>query len=99
MEFVGLLGLLVAILVLCAIAGAVSLVFWVLFLPFRLLGLVFRGIAMVLFLPILLLVGGGIALAVGIPLLFALALPLLPIVLLVLLAVAVAKAGVRWAAH
>lgn len=99
MVFVGLLGLLVAILVLSAVAGAVSLVFWVLFLPFRLLGLVFRGIGLVLLLPIFIIVGGILALTIGLPLLFALAVPVLPIVLLVLLAVWVAKAGVRWAAH
>ena len=97
----GLLGAaagLAALVVLSALAGAVSLVFWVVTLPFRLLGLVFRGLAFLLFLPFLFLLGGGIVLLIGLPLLFALLVAAGPAILLVLAIVWLAKRGVHRAA-
>ena len=80
----GALGVLVSLAVLGVLAGLVSLVFWVVLLPFRILGLVFRGLAFLLFLPFLLLLGGGIAFLVGIPILLALMVAAAPAVLFVL---------------
>ena len=82
-------------IVLSAVFGVVSLVFWILLFPFRLLGLVFRGMAMLLLLPLLLILGFGLAALVGIPLLIALAVPLLPIALVVAAIVWLARRGMR----
>jgi hypothetical protein len=52
----GLLGLVV--LAVCGLfAAGVSLALWVVFLPFRILGLLFRGVGFLLALPFLLLFG------------------------------------------
>lgn len=63
------------------IAAGVSLVFWILTLPFRILGLVFRGLACLLALPFLLLFGilGVTFLGVGALLFFV---PVVPFLLL-----------------
>ena len=94
----GAIGAFAGLAVLSALAGAVSLVFWVVLLPFRLLGLVFRGIAFLLFLPILLLVGGGIVLVVGLPILLTLLVIAAPAVLFALAIVWLAKKALRRAA-
>jgi len=85
------IGAFAGLAVLSALAGAVSLVFWVVLLPFRLLGLVFRGIAFLLFLPILLLVGGGIVLVVGLPILLTLLVVAAPAILFALAIVWLAR--------
>lgn len=85
--------------VLSAVAGVISLLFWIVLLPFKLLGLVFRGIAMLLLLPLLLLLGLALGAIVGIPLLIALAIPLLPLLLVVAGIVWLARRGMRSAAH
>ena len=74
---------LVGISALGILGSILSLVLWVLFLPFQLLGLVFRGLGVLLALPFLLLVGlFGIAVfGAG---LVAFLLPALPLILLVL---------------
>lgn len=87
----GAVGVLASVIILSALAGVVSLVFWVVLLPFRLLGLVFRGLALLLFLPFLLLLGGGLAFLVGIPILLAVLTAAAPVVLLVLAIVWLAK--------
>jgi len=64
-------------------ASVVSIVCWVLFLPFRILGLVFKGFTALLLLPLLLLalaIGGAF---LGVGLLLAL-LPMLPFALVAL---------------
>jgi hypothetical protein len=58
-------------------------VFWLVLLPFRLLGFAFKALGALLFLPVLLIGGLVIAVLVGIPLLFMALLPALPIALLV----------------
>ncbi len=88
----------VVLVVLSALAGVISLVFWLVLLPFKLLGLVFRGLAALVFLPLLLLLGLVLGVIVGVPLLFALALPLLPIVLLFAGIVWLARRGIHGAA-
>jgi len=87
----GAVGVLASVIILSALAGVVSLVFWVVLMPFRLLGLVFRGLAFLLFLPFLLLLGGGLAFLVGIPILLAVLTAAAPVVLLVLAIVWLAK--------
>jgi hypothetical protein len=75
--------LLVGIAVFGLLGSVLSLVFWVLFLPFHLLGLVFRGLGVLLALPFILLAGlVGIAVFGAGLILFLL--PALPLVLLVL---------------
>ena len=91
----GSIGLLAGLVVLSALAGVVSLVVWVVLLPFRLLGLVFRGLAFVLLIPFLLLLGGGVLLAVGLPLLLVVLVPLAPLLLLVLAVVWLARRNVH----
>jgi hypothetical protein len=91
----GALGALAGLVVLSALLGVVSLVFWVVLLPFRLLGLVFRGIAFLLFLPFLALLGGGIALVIGLPILLTLLVIAAPAVLFALAIVWVAKKTLR----
>ena len=84
LELLGL-GLFIAVaLAVCAILWAlVSLICWVLFLPFKLLGLVFKGLALLLALPFLILAGllGVAVFGAGMVLFF---IPALPLVLLVL---------------
>lgn len=74
----------VVVAVLGAVFGVVALGFWLLLLPFRLLGFVFKALGALLFLPVLLLLGLVIGGLVGIPLLFVLLVPALPVVLIVL---------------
>jgi hypothetical protein len=71
-----------------AMFGLVALIFWVVLLPFRLLGFAFRALGALLFLPLFLVLGLGIGVMVGLPLLFAVLVPALPVVLLV--------AGIWW---
>jgi hypothetical protein len=94
----GAVGVLAGLVVLSALAGVVSLVFWVVLLPFKLLGLVFRGIAFLLFLPFLLLFGGGIVLLVGLPILLTLLVIAAPAVLFALAIVWLAKKTMHRAA-
>jgi hypothetical protein len=63
--------------------AVLSLVCWVILLPFKLLGLVFRGFAFLLALPFLLIVGILAAVVFGTGLLLFM-IPALPFVLLVL---------------
>jgi hypothetical protein len=69
--------------VISALLGVAALVFWVVLLPFRLLGFAFKALGALLFLPVLLVGGLVITALVGIPLLFVALLPALPIALLV----------------
>lgn len=87
----GAVGVLASLVVLSALAGVVSLVFWVVLLPFKLLGFVFRGLAFLLFLPFLLLLGGGIVFLIGLPILLAVLVTAAPAVLLVLALVWLAR--------
>jgi len=80
----------VALAVIGALLGVASLVVWLVLLPFRLVGFVFKMLGALLFLPFLLLGGGLIAAVVGLPLLFVVLLPLAPLVLLI--------AGIWWLA-
>ncbi len=94
----GAVGLLAGLIVMSALAGVVSLVFWVVLLPFRLLGFVFRGLAFLLFLPFLLLLGGGLMFLVGLPILLTVLVAAAPAVLFVLAIVWLAKKTLRRAA-
>lgn len=94
----GAVGLLAGFIVLSALAGVVSLVFWVVLLPFRLLGLVFRGLAFLLFLPFLLVLGGGLVFLIGLPLLLTVLVAAAPAVLFVLAIVWLAKKTMHRAA-
>ena len=99
----GAFGVLAGLVILSALAGVVSLVFWVVLLPFRLLGLVFeglvfKGLALLLFLPFLLLLGGGIVLLVGLPILLTLLVIAAPAVLFALAIVWLAKKAMHRAA-
>jgi len=81
-----------------ALLGVAALVFWVVLLPFRLLGFAFKALGALLFLPALLLGGLVIAALVGIPLLFVALLPALPIALLVAAVWWLTRRGFRAAA-
>jgi hypothetical protein len=72
------------LMVLGVVAATFSLVSWVLLFPFKLLALAFKGLALLVTLPIALLFGafGALVFGVGLVILF---LPALPFVLLVLL--------------
>ena len=94
----GAMGALAGLVILSALAGIVSLVFWVVLLPFRLLGLVFRGIAFLLFLPFLLLLGGGILFVVGLPILLTLLVVAAPAILFAVAIVWLARKTVHRAA-
>lgn len=94
----GAIGLLAGLVILSTLAGVLSLVFWVVLLPFRLLGLVFRGIAFLLLLPFALVLGGGILLVIGLPVLVTLLVLAAPAVLFALAIVWLARRGVRRAA-
>ena len=81
MAFGSLLLVGIAVLgVLCAVA---SLVCWVLFLPFKLLWFVFRGFALLLALPFLLVAGlmGALIFGAGVLIFFLPALPIAAIAL------------------
>lgn len=97
-SLLGAIGLLAGLILLSTLAGVVSLAFWVVLLPFRLLGLVFRGFAFLLFLPFLLLLGGGLLLVIGLPVLLTLLVLAAPVVLFALAIVWLARRGVRRAA-
>ncbi len=88
----------VVIAVVSALFGVAALVFWVVLLPFRLLGFVFKAQGALLFLPVLLVGGLVLGALIGIPLLLAALVPALPIVLLVALVWWLARRGVHSAA-
>ncbi len=88
----------VVIAVVSALFGVAALVFWVVLLPFRLLGFVFKALGALLFLPVLLIGGLVLGALIGIPLLLAALVPALPIVLLVALVWWLARRGVHPAA-
>ena len=94
----GAIGVLAGLVILSALAGVVSLVFWIVLLPFKLLGFVFRGLAFLLFLPFLLLLGGGIVFLVGLPILLAVLATVAPAVLFVLAIVWLARKTLHRAA-
>jgi len=77
--------------VLGLLAAVASLVLWVVFLPFKLLAFVFKGIAALLVAPFLLLLGGVLILAIGFPVLLLCLIPVVPVVLLF--------AGIVWLAR
>ena len=81
--------------VVSALLGVAAILFWVLLLPFRLLGLVFKALGALLFLPALLVGGLVLAALVGIPLLFVALLPALPVVLLIAAVWGLARRGVH----
>ncbi len=91
-----------AALVLLALVGALwglaALVLWIVLLPFRLLALIFKGLAALFFLPFFVLFGIFLAVLIGIPLLLVVLVPALPVLLLVLGIVWLARRGVRHAA-
>lgn len=83
-----LVGLLIAglvamaiVAVLCVLWAIAYLVWWVLFLPFKLLGFAFKGLMFLLLLPVLLVVGAVATAIFGIEIIAA----LLPAALFVLL--------------
>jgi hypothetical protein len=84
--------------VVSALFGVAAMIFWIVLLPFRLLGFAFKALGALLFLPVLLTVGLVIAALVGIPLLLMALLPALPVVLLVAAIWWMAKRGFRPAA-
>jgi len=94
----GAMGLFAGLVVFSVLAGVASLICWVIFLPFRILGLVFRGFAFLLFLPFALLLGGGLFLLVGLPLLVMTLVLAAPAILLGMAIVWLAKRGVSRAA-
>jgi len=96
--FLGAMALFAGLVIFGVLAGVASLICWVIFLPFRLLGLVFRGFAFLLFLPFVLLLGGGIVLLVGLPLILVTLLLAAPAILLGMAIVWLAKRGVSRAA-
>src|SRR5262249_45981509 len=96
--FLSAIAVMASLAVLGVLAGVASLICWVLFLPFRLPGLVFRGLAFLLSLPFALLLGGGLILAIGIPLVATLLLLAAPAILLGVGIVWLAKRAVSRAA-
>lgn len=78
----GVLGF-TALIVFGVLAAVFSLVGWILFLPFKLFGFLFRGVALLLALPFFLLFGGGAALVFGLGI-FMFLIPALPLVLIAL---------------
>ncbi len=88
----------VVLAVVSTLFGAIALVFWLVLLPFRLLGFVFKALGALFLLPILLIFGLLIGTVVGIPLLFVALVPALPVVLLVLAIAWLARRGARSAA-
>ncbi len=98
----GLMALGFAGLVVLALAGflfgAIALVFWLVLLPFRLLGFVFKALGALFLFPFLLVLGLILGALVGLPLLFVVLIPALPVVLLVLAIVWLARRGLRSAA-
>jgi hypothetical protein len=94
----GFAGLIV-VAAICALFGLAALVFWLVLLPFRLLGFAFKALGALLFLPLFLVFGLLLGVVVGVPLLFALLVPALPVVLLVAGIWWLVKRGLAPAAH
>lgn len=82
----------VALAVLGLLWAVASFVCWILFLPFKLLGLAFKGLGLLLMLPFLLIAGvvGALVFGVGV---FAFLLPALPFILVVLAIVWLMRRG------
>lgn len=74
---------LAAFIVIGSLVTVFSLVGWIISLPFRLVGLAFKGLGLLIGLPLLMFAGLIVALVVGVGALLALV-PLLPVILLVL---------------
>lgn len=87
-----------AFVVFGALFAAASMVGWILVLPFRMLGLLFRGVGLLVGLPLLLiaLTVGGLVLGLGAVLAFV---PLLPIALLAAAVVWLVRRAARRPAH
>ncbi len=98
MFFFGWLGMLITMVVLGSLLAAAGVVIWALFLPFRLLGFLFRSLAFLLFLPFTLVIGLGILLVIGLPLLLTVGIFAAPAILLMLGVVWLARRAVRRAA-
>jgi hypothetical protein len=71
-----------ALFVLCVLGSVLSVVGWLVFLPLRLLGFLFRGAAALLVLPLILVFGVGATVVFGFGVLLFLV-PALPLVVLV----------------
>ena len=74
---------LAAFIVIGSLVTVFSMVGWVISLPFRLVGLVFMGLGLLIVLPLLMFAGLIAAIVLGVGALFALV-PLLPAILLVM---------------
>jgi hypothetical protein len=86
---------LVVLAVVSALFGIAALLFWIVLLPFRLLGFAFKALGALLFLPVVLVVGLVAVAVVGVPLLLVALLPAIPLALLVVGIWWLAKRGVR----
>lgn len=84
---------LVALAVVSAIGGLAAVILWLVLLPFRIIGFVFKGLAALLFLPFFLVIGLVLVAVVGLPILLLVLLPALPIVLLFAAIVWLARKG------
>ncbi|TMQ52273.1 MAG: hypothetical protein E6K73_03315 [Candidatus Eisenbacteria bacterium] len=93
----GVLGMAV-LLVFGVLAAVAAFVWWIVVLPFKLLGLVFRGAAVLLALPFLLIAGfiGLLVFGAGV---LAFMMPALPLVLLILGVVWLVRRRSRSTAH
>jgi len=87
-----------ALLVFGVLAAVAAFVWWIVVLPFKLLGLVFRGAAVLLALPFLLIAGfiGLLVFGAGV---LAFMMPALPLVLLILGVVWLVRRRSRSTAH
>ena len=93
-ELIGVASVLLVGLVLVGLAwAALSLFFGLVLLPFKLLGLMFRGLAALLALPFLLIFGLAALILFGAGALVFLLLPLLPLALVVLAVILLARRG------
>lgn len=88
----------VGVAILFVVWAVASLICWVLFLPFKLMGLVFKGLAFLLVLPILLIVAVVAALVFGLGI-FSFLLPALPLVLIALAFVWLLRREKRTVSH
>jgi len=93
----GVLGM-AALLVFGVLGAIAAFVWWIVVLPFKLLGLMFRGAAVLLALPFLLIAGfiGVLAFGAGV---LAFMMPALPLVLLILGVVWLVRRRSRSTAH
>lgn len=91
MLVLGAIGLAVA-LVVGLVASVFGFVLWLLFLPFKLLGWIFKGVAMLALTPFLLVGGLVAAIAMG-AMFFVLALPALPLIGFIALLAWLARRG------